>query len=319
MNQTAVTNQMDFADIGDFLQLLKPRVMSLAVFSAAVGVFVAPVSVHPVLFLAAVLFIALGAGAAGALNMWFDADIDSVMKRTRHRPIPAGRVSRESALVFGLWLAGISVGMLALAANFLAAALLAVAIFYYVVIYTMWLKRLTPENIVIGGAAGALPPMIGWAAATGSIGIESVLMFLLIFLWTPPHFWALALFTNEDYRKAGVPMLPLTHGDHVTRKRILLYVLAVVPVSIAIAFTPIGGPVYLLLSLGLGAWFLLSAVTLRSRNGTEAAQERHRREKAFFRFSILYLFLLFVGLAVEAGMKATGLATSLWPIWSGVA
>ena len=197
--------------------------------------------------------------------MWWDADIDGIMKRTRNRPIPAGRVDRESALAFGLWLAGISVGMLALTANFLAAALLALAIFYYVVIYSAWLKRVTPENIVIGGAAGALPPVIGWVAATGTIEIESLLMFLMVFLWTPPHFWALALYTGEDYRRAGVPMLTVTHGECVTRKRILVYTMALVPTSLLIAFTPVGGPVYLVLSFVLGVLLLSSALALTAR------------------------------------------------------
>lgn len=318
MNQTAVRDQFDCAEVGDYLRLMKPRVMSLAVFTAAVGILVAPNPVHPVLFLASVLFIALGAGAAGALNMWWDADIDGVMKRTRNRPIPAGRIGRESALAFGLWLAGISVGMLALTANFLAAGLLAAAIFYYVVIYSAWLKRLTPENIVIGGAAGALPPVIGWAAATGMIGIEGILMFLLVFLWTPPHFWALALFTDEDYREAGVPMLPVTHGEHVTRNRILVYVVALVPVSLVVAFTPIGGPVYLVLSLALGILLLSSAMALRARTAEQARRDRHERERTFFRFSIVYLFLLFLGLAADAGLKAAGLFT-FWPTWFGAA
>ncbi len=318
MNQTAVRDQFDCAEVGDYLRLMKPRVMSLAVFTAAVGILVAPNPVHPVLFLASVLFIALGAGAAGALNMWWDADIDGVMKRTRNRPIPAGRIGRESALAFGLWLAGISVGMLALTANFLAAGLLAAAIFYYVVIYSAWLKRLTPENIVIGGAAGALPPVIGWASATGMIGIEGILMFLLVFLWTPPHFWALALFTDEDYRKAGVPMLPVTHGEHVTRNRILVYVVALVPVSLVVAFTPIGGPVYLVLSLALGILLLSSAMALRARTAEQARRDRHERERTFFRFSIVYLFLLFLGLAADAGLKASGLFT-FWPTWLGAA
>ncbi len=318
MNQTAVRDQFDCAEVGDYLRLMKPRVMSLAVFTAAVGILVAPNPVHPVLFLASVLFIALGAGAAGALNMWWDADIDGVMKRTRNRPIPAGRIGRESALAFGLWLVGISVGMLALTANFLAAGLLAAAIFYYVVIYSAWLKRLTPENIVIGGAAGALPPVIGWVAATGMIGFEGILMFLLVFLWTPPHFWALALFTDEDYRKAGVPMLPVTHGEHVTRNRILVYVIALVPVSLVVAFTPIGGPVYLVVSLVLGILLLSSAMALRARKAEQARQDRHERERTFFRFSIAYLFLLFLGLAADAGLKAAGLFT-FWPIWFGVA
>ncbi len=317
MNQTAVRDQFDSAEVSDYVRLLKPRVMSLAVFTAAVGLLVAPSEVHPVIFVASVLFIALGAGAAGALNMWWDADIDGLMRRTRNRPIPAGRVNRDSALAFGLWLAGISVGMLALTANFLAAGLLALAIFYYVVIYSAWLKRLTPENIVIGGAAGALPPVIGWVAATGTIGVESLLMFLLVFLWTPPHFWALALFTGEDYRKAGVPMLTVTHGERVTRKRILAYAIALVPTSLLIAFTPVGGPVYLVLAIVLGVLFLSSALALKARGEKRAGQDRHVRERSFFRFSIVYLFLLFFGLVVEAGLKAAGLATPFWPVWLG--
>ena len=223
-----VTDTPHEPGFGDYVQLLKPRVMSLVVFTALVGLLVAPVSLHPVEALSAVLFIALGAGASGALNMWWDADIDALMKRTARRPVPAGKIGAEEALALGLALSGISVVMLWLATNWAAAALLAFTIFFYVVVYSMWLKRLTPQNIVIGGAAGAFPPMIGWVAATGSVSVEALLMFALIFMWTPPHFWALALFMKEDYHTAGVPMLTVTHGRRATRAHILVYTLLLV-------------------------------------------------------------------------------------------
>ncbi|MDH5454231.1 MAG: heme o synthase, partial [Paracoccaceae bacterium] len=233
------------AEFGDFVQLLKPRVMSLVVFTALVGLLVAPVAVHPFVAFTAILFIALGGGASGALNMWYDADIDRVMRRTANRPIPAGRVSEGEALGLGLGLAGLSCVMLGLAANWFAGAFLAFTIFFYVVVYTVWLKRATPQNIVIGGAAGAFPPMIGWAVATGGVSLESVMMFALIFMWTPPHFWALALFMKDDYSKAGVPMLTVTHGRKVTRAHILAYTLLLAPVALGAGFTAIGGPLYL--------------------------------------------------------------------------
>ncbi|MDH5797127.1 MAG: heme o synthase, partial [Paracoccaceae bacterium] len=230
MTDTSVINHENEAGFGDYVALLKPRVMSLVVFTALVGLIVAPVSVHPLVGFASVLFIAIGAGASGALNMWYDADIDRIMRRTRSRPVPAGKVTPEEALAFGLALSGFAVVMLALAANIFAAAFLAFTIFFYAVVYTMWLKRWTPQNIVIGGASGAFPPMIGWAAATGGISLESVLMFALIFMWTPPHFWALALFMKEDYSNAGVPMLTVTHGRRATRNHILVYTLLLAPV-----------------------------------------------------------------------------------------
>ena len=231
------------ARFGDYVQLLKPRVMSLVVFTALVGLLVAPVSLHPVEAFTAILFIALGGGASGALNMWWDADIDAVMRRTQSRPIPSGRVQPGEALAIGLALSGISVVMLALATNLIAAALLAFTIFFYVVVYSVWLKRITPQNIVIGGAAGAFPPMIGWVAATGSVSVEAFLMFMLIFMWTPPHFWALALFMKSDYGDAKVPMLTETHGRRVTRAHVWWYTVALVPFSLALGFTPIGGNV----------------------------------------------------------------------------
>ena len=254
------------AQFGDYVELLKPRVMRLVVFTAVVGLVCAPVAVHPVIGLAAVICIAVGAGAAGALNMWWDSDIDALMARTASRPIPSGRVGRDEALAVGLALAGFSVVMLGLFANLVAAALLAFTIFFYAVVYSMWLKRATPQNIVIGGAAGALPPMIGWAAATGGVAPESLAMFALIFFWTPPHFWALALFRNDDYVRAAVPMLPVTAGPRVTRNHILGYSLVLAAVAIAPAFSGIGGPVYLAGAL------LLNARLLRRGLGGVAAR-----------------------------------------------
>jgi len=295
------------AGFGDFVQLLKPRVMSLVVFTAMVGLLVAPVRLHPVEAFTAILFIALGAGASGALNMWWDADIDVIMRRTKGRPVPSGMVEAGEALAIGLALSGISVVMLALATNVLAGALLAFTIFFYAVVYSMWLKRSTPQNIVIGGAAGAFPPMIGWVAATGSISVEACLMFMLIFMWTPPHFWALALFMNEDYSKAGVPMLTVTHGKKVTRNHILVYTIALVPFALATAFTSIGGPVYLAVSLLLNAEFLRGAYRIWKRDEMQAEADKHKVEKAVFRFSLLYLFLHFSALLVEAVLRANGM------------
>ena len=290
-------NQPEF---DDYFELLKPRVMSLVIFTASVGLFVAPNGVHPILAFASILFIAIGAGASGALKMWWDADIDSVMKRTSERPIPGGRVSPSEARNLGLWLSVFSVGMLAITANFLSAALLAFTIFFYAVVYTMWLKRWTPQNIVIGGAAGAFPPMIGWVAATGGVSVESVLMFALIFMWTPPHFWALALFMNDDYSKAGVPMLTVTHGKKSTRLHILIYSVLLAPLAMSLAFTEIGGPIYFLTALGLNGWFLLGAYRMFNSSEINAALQKYSREKTFFFFSIFYLFAHFMALLIEA-------------------
>ena len=295
------------AGFGDYVQLLKPRVMSLVVFTALVGLLVAPVGLHPVEGLAAILFIALGAGASGALNMWWDADIDAVMKRTARRPVPSGRVEAGEALAIGLALSGISVVMLGLATNLVAAALLAFTIFFYAVVYSVWLKRLTPQNIVIGGAAGAFPPMIGWVAATGSISLEAVLMFALIFMWTPPHFWALALFMKEDYHTAGVPMLTVTHGRKSTRTHILVYTLLLVPVAIGAALTSIGGPMTLAIAVALNLWFVIGAVRIWRRDEVQAEADKYAVEKAVFRFSLLYLFLHFAAFLVEAALKPYGL------------
>ena len=289
---------------GDYFQLLKPRVMSLVVFTALVGLVVAPVSLHPFEAFCAILFIALGAGASGALNMWYDADIDAVMRRTSKRPVPSGRVEPGEALAIGVGLSGISVVMLALATNLVAAALLAFTIFFYAVIYTMWLKRWTPQNIVIGGAAGAFPPMIGWAAATGDVTLASMLMFALTFMWTPPHFWALALFMRSDYDDAGVPMLTVTHGRPATRLHILVYTVLLAPVPIALGLTSVGGPVTLVLAVALSGWFLKGAVEIFRRDEIMAEADNYKVEKAFFRFSLYYLFVMFGALLIDALIRA---------------
>lgn len=307
MSDIRAYEQTGDAGFGDFVQLLKPRVMSLVVFTALVGLLVAPVSVHPLVGFAAILFIALGGGASGALNMWWDADIDAVMRRTKGRPIPAGKVAPGEALGFGLTLSGIAVVMLALATNVLAAALLAFTIFFYAVVYSMWLKRSTPQNIVIGGAAGAFPPMIGWVAATGSVSLEAVLMFMLIFMWTPPHFWALALFMKDDYSNAGVPMLTVTHGRKVTRAHILIYTVALIPFAVGAGFTSIGGPVYLAASVVLNAIFLVGAIRIWKRDEAQAETDNYAVEKQVFRFSLYYLFLHFGAFLLEAALKPWGL------------
>ena len=295
------------AGFGDYVQLLKPRVMSLVVFTAMVGLIVAPVPVHPFVAFAAILFIALGGGASGALNMWYDADIDRVMRRTASRPIPAGRVSEGEALGLGLALSGLSCLMLGLASNWFAGAFLGFTIFFYVVVYTMWLKRSTPQNIVIGGAAGAFPPMIGWAVATGGVAPESLLMFALIFMWTPPHFWALALFMKDDYSKAGVPMLTVTHGRTATRKHILVYTILLAPFALALSLTSVGGPVTLAAAVILNLMFIRGAVRIARRDETAAEADGYKAEKAFFRFSLAYLFLHFGALLVEASLAPFGL------------
>lgn len=291
------------AGFGDFFALLKPRVMSLVVFTGLVGLIVAPGSVHPFIGFTSVLFIALGAGASGALNMWYDADIDQVMKRTRKRPVPAGKVTPGEALGLGVGLSAISVVMLGLAANWLAAGLLAFTIFFYAVVYTMWLKRWTPQNIVIGGAAGAFPPMIGWAAATGSLSIEAALMFALIFVWTPPHFWALALFMNDDYSNAGVPMLTVTHGRRTTRKHILWYTALLVVTALSIGLTSIGGPVYLVTAVAMNIWFGASVIRLYKRDEDAAGLDGYAVEKRTFKISLYYLFAHFVALAADAALQ----------------
>jgi protoheme IX farnesyltransferase len=313
MTDTIIKTTSDQTDFGNYISLLKPRVMSLVVFTAAVGLIVAPGSMNVVLAFASVLFIALGAGASGSLNMWWDADIDSIMKRTQERPVPSGKVSANNAMLVGLWMSVLSVGMLGLASNWLAAALLAFTIFFYAVIYSMWLKRSTPQNIVIGGAAGAFPPMVGWVAASGSVSIEAIGMFMLIFMWTPPHFWALALFMNEDYSKAGIPMLTVTHGKKSTRNHILTYTVLLTPFSIGLAFTSIGGPIYFTLSIILSLMFLLGSLKLFRRNEKIATEDNYTDERKLFKFSLFYLFLLFTALLIEALMRSLDISLIAWP------
>jgi protoheme IX farnesyltransferase len=303
---TAATTAEGEAQFGDYIALLKPRVMSLVVFTAFVGLLVAPVPIDPMIGFTAILFIALGGGASGALNMWYDSDIDRIMRRTSKRPVPAGKVEAGEALSLGLWLSAISVAMLTLATNIVAGALLAFTIFFYAVVYTMWLKRATPQNIVIGGAAGAFPPMIGWAAATGSVSIEAVLMFGLIFMWTPPHFWALALFMKSDYHEAKVPMLTVTHGRRETRRQILIYTVLLAPVALGLAFTSVAGPAYIATAIVLNAIFLKGAWDIWRRDEATAEADGYAIEKKVFRFSLLYLFLHFGALLADAALRAMG-------------
>ena len=295
-------------EVGDYLALLKPRVMSLVVFTALVGMSVAQGHAHPVIAFAGLLMIAVGAGASGCLNMWWDADIDAVMLRTRRRPIPAGRIAPDEALTFGLTLAAGSVLCLGLIANWLSAGLLAFTIFFYAVVYSMWLKRSTAQNIVIGGAAGALPPIIGDAVVTGRVGLDSVILFLIIFLWTPPHFWALALLKADDYARAGIPMLPNVAGPSATRRQILLYTLALVPCGCLPVALGFGGLAYAIISLLFGLVMLALAWRVwLLRVGEPAAQAAQH----LFAFSILYLFLLFATLLAEH-------ALGLWWPFAGV-
>jgi heme o synthase len=278
----------------DYVALLKPRVMSLVVFTALTGLVCSGKALNPFLAAVAVLSIAVGAGASGALNMWYDADIDAVMRRTRARPVPAGRVQGADALGLGIVLSLMSVLLMGVALNWLAAGLLAFTIVFYAFVYTMVLKRSTPQNIVIGGAAGALPPVIGWAAATGQAPLNAWLLFLIIFLWTPPHSWALALYTSGDYAKAGVPMMPVAKGSRSTRRQILGYTLLLIPAALGPAFTGLGGPAYLAVAAGGGAVFLMLAAKVAM--GSDADQ---RPARSLFGFSILYLFLLFAALLGE--------------------
>ncbi len=293
----------------DYVMLLKPRVMSLVVFTALTGLVCAGAPVNPFLGGVAVLCIAVGAGASGSLNMWYDADIDALMKRTRARPVPSGRVQGADALALGVVLSLFSVMLMGMARNWLAAGLLGFTILFYAVVYTMWLKRFTPQNIVIGGAAGALPPVIGWAAANGTLPLNAWLLFLIIFLWTPPHSWALALYTSSDYAKAGVPMMPVAKGPASARRQILIYSLLFVPVALAPAFTGLGGPAYLVTAAAGGLVFLILAVRLAFSRAGDAADPREdglygvkpdaRPARNLFAFSILYLFLLFAALLGE--------------------
>jgi heme o synthase len=293
------------ASPSDFVQLLKPRVMSLVVLSALAGMLLTPGHLHPVIGFSSLIAIAIGAGAAGALNMWYDADIDRVMIRTRGRPIPSGRIDRDLALIYGLVLAAFSVVTLGLVANWLAAALLAFTIFFYIVIYSMWLKRLTPQNIVIGGAAGALPPVVAYAAAAGSVSVSSIVLFAIIFVWTPPHFWALALIKSGDYARAGIPMMPNVKGPDRTRLEILVYSVLLAPLGVLPFVLGFGSPLYGAMSTVLGALFVVLALRVyRQRRGEEA----ETAAKHLFAFSILYLFILLAIIVAEHGLGLASFA-----------
>ncbi|MEM7661649.1 MAG: heme o synthase [Pseudomonadota bacterium] len=292
-----------YATANDYLQLMKPRIMGLVVFTGVAGLVAAPGYMNLVMAIVAVLAIALGSGAAGALNMWYDADIDAVMKRTSTRPIPSGAVPREEALALGLVVSGVAVLMMWLASNLFAATLLALSIAYYSWFYTMVLKRRTPQNIVIGGAAGAFPPVIGWAAVTGTTPLDPWILFAIIFFWTPPHFWALSLLAHKEYAKAGVPMLPVTHGAGSTRKQVFLYTLLLVPVSLAPAFTGLGGWIYALVAAATAMVFVwLALAVLKSKAGEDTADgPDHKAARNLFVFSIFYLFIVFGALLFEYG------------------
>lgn len=291
------------ADWRDFFALTKPRVMTLVIFTGLCGLLAAPGSIHPVLAFTAILCIAVGAGGAAALNQWWEADIDAGMKRTAKRPLPAGRMERESARDFGFALAGGSVVVMGLAIGWLAAAILAISIFYYAWVYTVWLKPRTPQNIVIGGGAGAFPPLIGWVAVTGHVTWMPVVLFLIIFFWTPPHFWALALFVQTDYAKVGIPMLPVVAGEKATRRQILLYTLLLVPLSLLPFVLGGAGLVYGIAATVLGLGFLALALRVGLRHSAEG--DRMKPERQLFAFSIIYLFALFAALVVDrfAGLE----------------
>lgn len=280
----------------DFFALLKPRVMSLVVFTALAGLLLAPGEINPVLGFIAILCIAVGAGASGALNMWYDADIDAIMTRTATRPVPAGRVTPHEALAFGLVLSVFSVGILGLAVNWFAASLLAFTIFFYAVVYTMWLKRSTPQNIVIGGAAGAFPPMVGWACVTGGVALDSVIMFMIIFLWTPAHFWALALFKMRDYGSVGVPMMPNVAGEASTKNQIIAYAVLTAVVAVAPTFTGLAGLGYGIFAAVLGAIFVYCSIAVRQMPDGD---EKMVPAKKMFAYSIFYLFAIFSALLLD--------------------
>jgi protoheme IX farnesyltransferase len=294
----AITETLNYSrvtTVGDFFALLKPRVMSLVVFTGLAGIIAAPGHVHPLTAFTALLCIALAAGASGALNMAYDSDIDSVMTRTATRPIPMGHIVREDAMAFGWTLSAFAVATMWLFVNWLAASLLAFTVFFYVVVYTLWLKRRTSQNIVIGGLAGALPPAIGWAAVTGNLGLAPIVLVAIIFMWTPPHFWALSLWRCGDYAKAGVPMLPVVRGKTVTRRHILAYTLILAPLGVVPAFIGLGGMLYLVTSASMGFWMLLEAFsTWRERD-----EVKEPAAKRLFGVSLLYIFVPFAALIVE--------------------
>ena len=288
------------SELIDFFELMKPRVMRLVIFTAIVGMVASQEFIHPVIAIASLIFIGLGAGASGALNMWWDSDIDAVMKRTNDRPIPSGKVRSEDALYFGVFLSVFSVMMLGLVANFLAAFILGFTILFYIFVYSIWLKRLTPHNIVIGGAAGAFPPLLGWAVSAGNIELEGILMFLLIFIWTPPHFWALSLFSHSDYSRAKVPMLTVTHGKQHTRLQILIYSVFLALTSLSISFSEIGGVFYFFSGLPLNCYFLYLALRVYLQGEKQSLDINMKYEKKLFLFSISYLFIIFGVILVEA-------------------
>jgi protoheme IX farnesyltransferase len=289
------------AELSDWFALLKPRVMTLVVFTGFIGLLIAPGHLHPVLAFTAVLCIAVAAGACGAINMWYDRDIDAVMRRTRNRPIPAGRIEPGAALGFGVTLAVGSVIMMGLTVNIPAAFVLALSVAFYVFVYTMWLKRRTPQNIVIGGAAGAFPPVIGWAAVTGSVDLVPLVLFAIVFFWTPPHFWSLALFANSDYQRAGVPMLPVVAGAKATRRHIVAYTVLLVPLSLTPWLMGFSGPVYGASALVLGLGFLVNVVRVATdrQDAAGVSQTKDAPARMAFKYSILYLFALFAALAVD--------------------
>jgi protoheme IX farnesyltransferase len=289
------------ATASDWLALLKPRVLTLVVFTGAIGLIIAPVKMNPVLALTAILCITIAAGAAGAINMWYDRDIDALMRRTANRPIPAGRIAPNSALAYGVFLAGFSVILMALATNLAAAAILAISIGFYVFVYTIWLKRRTPQNIVIGGAAGAFPAVIGWAAATGSVNLLPILLFLIAFFWTPPHFWSLSLYASGDYERAGVPMLPVVRGARYTRWNIFGYTLILVASTLLPWALGLMGWIYGLSALGLGSAFIYYALRVLTdkQDATGKSLTKDAPAKAAFKYSILYLFILFGACAVD--------------------
>ena len=289
------------SEVADWIALLKPRVLSLVVFTGATGLVIAPIRINPVLALTAILCITIGAGAAGAINMWYDRDIDAVMRRTAVRPIPAGRIAPNAALGYGIVLAVFSVVLMAAATNLVAAAVLALSIAFYVFVYTIWLKRLTPQNIVIGGAAGAFPPLIGWAAVTGSVGALPLILFAIVFFWTPPHFWALSLYACKDYARAGVPMLPVTHGAAYTRRHIMLYTVLLVGVSLLPVALRLTGLIYGVVALAFGVGFLVCAwrVLRDHQDGQGVSLPNDKPARLTFRVSLIYLALLFGACAID--------------------
>ncbi len=295
MSSVGVIAQRPVATAGDYFALLKPRVMSLVIFTGLAGIVAAPGAINPVVAFTALLCIAVAAGASGALNMAYDCDIDAVMTRTATRPIPMGRIEREEALAFGWTLSAASVTLMGLFVNYLAAGLLAFTIFFYVVVYTLWLKRRTPQNIVIGGLSGALPPAIGWAAVTNSLSLAPLLLVAIIFMWTPPHFWALSLYRSEDYARAGVPMLPVVRGKPTTRRHILAYALLLAPLGITPAVIGLGGLLYLAVSAGCGAWLVWESIATFRETDMAREPAAHR----LFVASLAYVFLLFASLIAE--------------------